>query len=1434
MISANGRNLNGILRAGLLAVIVILSGSTVFAQTPDLSGLTVSSSLGNNSINESIVCDYTLTGSATTAATAWYLNSEPFMTYYLPFEGGEAASLTDYSGNGIASSYIGTPGWSPTAGYENTGGVVFDGTNYVTSDNGFPTNSSYTVTAWVHRGVIRRYTYIVGSNVGGGMGHSFRVESDDHISAGQNGNRRIAKSLDNNSKILTDSWYFVAVTYDNVTGEMIIYKDAFPVDTGFAVGSEMIVTDSTVRVGANQDDPNAGFIGNIDDVRIYKQALTPEQLATVFVSGENHISPTENHVGDVWQAEVTPFSASETGPSYLSNAVTIVPTAPEFSTGANLIGIAGQPYVYDADALGGPHPTFILNSGPAEMTIDEATGVLTWLPTVSGSYGVSISASNSEGTAVQDFTIDVAEPSVGVDNVQLQVLGNGDLESSNDLTLNATTSTASWYRNGQPTMTLYMPFEGGVDASGNINPLKDLSGNDHHVITVGNPVWTPNGGFDGNGAYTFDGVSYLECEDKFPTHSSYTKTIWFYHTTTAKFQHLLSGKDHTSTSGHGIRVAIDDRISAGQNGDWRIVQSDPHAIRKDQWYFGAVTFDYTSGQMILYLDGIPIDSAIVPAQRRDITDSTLQIGCTRGEFAWEGNLDEARVYDYVLTPEQIAEMATAGGENRIVAGETSNGDIWQTKVTAFSSNEASVEFASNEITIGALNQPPTLATIGAQTVDEMQTLAFTVTAADPDLTVPSLSTSTLPTNATFVDNGSGEGSFSFTPSFDQAGTINVTFYATDGLATDSEVVAIEVINVNRPPVLAGIGSQTVAEGSVLNVPVTASDPDGGTLELSAGDLPENALFVDNTDGSGDFSFMPGFLQAGEYDVWFRVFDDALEGDSELVHITVTDTPQNALWTATIHAQGETFGTAVSVSSVIIGTSSETQTTPITPAPPEYTTRLQLIGQDGNGYYFREVRMLGEDCNYWTIDLDPHGNAGTPTSPQCATLSWDPLEFSSDNNYVLREGIDPDGPIVVADMRSNTSFEVCDVQTSRYFTIHWISNSCSSSAWATMNLAAGWNLISLPVEPSSTELADIFPTAEVAFEFDGGYNEVTTLQTCIGYWIKVPAAVSVVLFGAPVTGCSTALSEGWHLVGAPNCEAAPQTTPGGALMAMYGFDGSYQPAAGTSPNSGYWVDLSPSCTLDLSCSTPAMAASAFAENISADRLVITAEREMAGAISNTSVELGVNAVSSLLISPPDAPEYSVGMKLYRDGWSGPYYRDIRSADEYSESWTLAVNPTGNESAEGVRTALLSWDPTDIGDAHYRLIEGSDSEGQVVIEDMSAVSSISVVGGDRDQYFTIVRTASKDVTGLPVDFALDQNYPNPFNPSTEISFNLPVTSVVRLEVFNMIGQKVATLANGQYEAGKHTITWNASASASGLYFYRIKAGEYSESRKMLLLK
>lgn len=89
-------------------------------------------------------------------------------------------------------------------------------------------------------------------------------------------------------------------------------------------------------------------------------------------------------------------------------------------------------------------------------------------------------------------------------------------------------------------------------------------------------------------------------------------------------------------------------------------------------------------------------------------------------------------------------------------------------------------------------------------------------------------------------------------------------------------------------------------------------------------------------------------------------------------------------------------------------------------------------------------------------------------------------------------------------------------------------------------------------------------------------------------------------------------------------------------------------------------------------------------------------------------------------------------------------------------------------------------------------------------------------------------------VPIEFALRQNYPNPFNPTTTFSFDLPGSSHVVLTVFDILGREVARTVNETLPAGRYTRTFNASGLASGMYIYRLTAGMYSDTKRMLLLK
>ena len=91
-----------------------------------------------------------------------------------------------------------------------------------------------------------------------------------------------------------------------------------------------------------------------------------------------------------------------------------------------------------------------------------------------------------------------------------------------------------------------------------------------------------------------------------------------------------------------------------------------------------------------------------------------------------------------------------------------------------------------------------------------------------------------------------------------------------------------------------------------------------------------------------------------------------------------------------------------------------------------------------------------------------------------------------------------------------------------------------------------------------------------------------------------------------------------------------------------------------------------------------------------------------------------------------------------------------------------------------------------------------------------------------------------TEIPENYLLKQNYPNPFNPSTKISYSVPAISFITLKVYDVLGSEVATLVNEEKSLGRYEVNFDATGLTSGIYFYKLTAGNFSETKKMILMR
>jgi hypothetical protein len=199
--------------------------------------------------------------------------------------------------------------------------------------------------------------------------------------------------------------------------------------------------------------------------------------------------------------------------------------------------------------------------------------------------------------------------------------------------------------------------------------------------------------------------------------------------------------------------------------------------------------------------------------------------------------------------------------------------------------------------------------------------------------------------------------------------------------------------------------------------------------------------------------------------------------------------------------------------------------------------------------------------------------------------------------------------------------------------------------------------------------------------------------------------------------------------------------------------------------------------------------------------------------------------------PDSDSLAVKDKfLFNDGTHGdevaddslwsldldfPQYSPLRIQYKYGANWALDSLNTGSNDNE-----------SSVGTDHFLNLT-SDLLSATVRNQWSVM-------GDHELVDVVVTGVDEISSSVPSVYSLSQNYPNPFNPTTNIRFAVPEAGLVTMKVYNLLGQEVATLLNEYKNAGTYNVDFNAVNLSSGVYFYQINAGNYSDTKKMILMK
>lgn len=401
--------------------------------------------------------------------------------------------------------------------------------------------------------------------------------------------------------------------------------------------------------------------------------------------------------------------------------------------------------------------------------------------------------------------------------------------------------------------------------------------------------------------------------------------------------------------------------------------------------------------------------------------------------------------------------------------------------------------------------------------------------------------------------------------------------------------------------------------------------------------------------------------------------------------------------------------------------------------------------------------------------------------------------------------------------------------------------------AAVPMEEGWNLVSAPSEVLDPSPEANFPSAESApFAYAGGYSPAGAIAPGTGYWIKYGTEVDEQSVGYPIETDTIPVSAKWNIVGAltePVPASSVQTEPG--TMTLTGFFG-YSPTTGyftadtLRPGAGYWVKCSEPGSLILDAGLAAVAASSrtIAGRDAADggRGGASNGGAAAGKFSlqfssegkTRTLRFPEGDARGPLPPPPPGDEFDVrfaeGTAARRLGSALPARIEVRGASD------------GAEVRLGGADGTSAWTDGNGGAAEgYTLREITPlGTGTAIALSATAARLGPAPGGDRGTRVFLLAAGDDAATNAPAEFRLRQNHPNPFNPSTVIGYDLPAESRVLLEVYSVIGERVATLVDGIRPAGAGSAVFEGEGLPTGTYFYRLSAGGTTLVGKMLLAR
>ncbi len=424
-------------------------------------------------------------------------------------------------------------------------------------------------------------------------------------------------------------------------------------------------------------------------------------------------------------------------------------------------------------------------------------------------------------------------------------------------------------------------------------------------------------------------------------------------------------------------------------------------------------------------------------------------------------------------------------------------------------------------------------------------------------------------------------------------------------------------------------------------------------------------------------------------------------------------------------------------------------------------------------------------------------------------------------------------------------------------------------------AAGWNLMSIPVNPTSNLASDILGddiTNYFLYKYSAGsYISSSTIDTTHGYWLGIEQAETVDVTGTPIrTDQTSVLDNGWNLIASPfGGNGSPKSsirigfagslytideavTNNWVQTGIYKYDNptkAYQAVTVLSPWFGHWFfTLVSDLTIKYVYSPP----SDFLTPKELPEIEVTPSNWFVDILSEVNgvkdnfLTFGTNAEATDgfdnrfdNVKPPISPaSTAIESYFFQPDWlslASKYASNIQAPlqNGVNKSWSFKV------MSKSAGTYKLSWNdivaqiPQEIRDNYSFILKGPGIANGINMLTQTAYEFSASAGAT---YSFVINSSPVGIDDemMNLDFKLGQNYPNPFNPSTTISFSIKEAGQVTLKVYDILGNEVSTLINEVKQPGRYDVRFEAASLPSGTYFYKLVQGKNSEIKKLMLLK